>query len=144
MLKSQLMPANDDYKRRTSFVHGEQTWGRAYNDLEKEFALDSGSLVNSKLNYIQETLDIFKIKPQQLKNMTVLDIGTGRQAIQFQRLGAKQVIHFDIAPRHIEQTREYCKRHKIRNVTSILGDLTRDRLPAKKFDLVFAAGIYQH
>ena len=135
--------SSDDYEYRTSFLYGGQAY-QNYSDLETEVFLSDGSPVNNAWNYIQETLDKFGLTKKELSKMSVLDIGTGRQAIRFARLGAKNVYHFDISERHIEQTKTFCKKHKIKNITSIRGDLTTDHLPEKKFDLVFAAGIYQH
>lgn len=136
--------ANVDYNRRTNFLYGEQTWGRVYGDLETEFSLSDKSPVNHALKYIHESLDMLKITPCQLRSMHILDIGTGRQAVIFSRLGAKKVFHFDISKRHIDQTRKYCTKHHIRNITSVHGDLTKDKLLTKQFDFAFAAGIYQH
>ncbi len=132
-----------NYAREMSFVYGDQTWGRAFKDITKDFFLGEKA-INSATNYIQESLDVLKITPKRLRGMTVLDVGTGRQALKFHYLGAKEILHFDISRSHVEQTRAYCKEHKIKNITSVQGDLTKDKLPAKKFDLVFAAGIYQH
>jgi len=132
------------YQRQSSFVYGDHTQGRVYKDLETEFVSKDGTSEDNALKHITLTLDTFKISPEQLKEMTVLDIGTGRHSLRFHHLGAKEIIHFDISKSHIEQTQRYCKEKGITTITSIQGDLSEDLLPTEKFDLIYAAGIFQH
>jgi len=133
----------NDYARETSFVYGDQTWGVAYSKLDAEFDVE-GEAVNNVTKYISESLEKLNISKEDLKKMTVLDIGTGRQAAWFQKNGAEKVYHFDISKAHIDHTKKYCEVNNIKNLESHLGDLIKDKLPEEKFDFVFAAGIYQH
>jgi SAM-dependent methyltransferase len=125
-----------NYQNETSFIYGEQTWGRVYQEIDKEFGINTAS------TQIKEACE--KLNIASLENMTVLDIGTGRQALEFQKMGAKKVYHVDISRSHIENTKQYCAKHNIENIESKQLDLTKDKLPENTFDLVYAAGIYQH
>lgn len=133
-----------EYQRQTSFVYGDQTQGRVYKDLVTEFVSRDQTSEDNALRDIRETLRILGIDDEKMRHSTVLDIGTGRHTLRFHALGAKEIVHFDISPQHVANTRRYCRERDITNITSIEGDLTRDPLPEQKFDLVYSAGIFQH
>ena len=132
----------NEYGRETSFVYGDQSFGRIYKNPGSEDSIHG--VWGNTAKKIRESLEVLKIDKAELSRMSVLDIGTGRQAIRFQQLGARKVTHFDISRAHILQTQRYCEENGISNITSIHGDLTKDKLPEKEFDLIFASGIYQH
>ena len=50
---------------------------------------------------IQKNLEEIGISPEQLKTLQVLNVGTGREAMAFHRLGAKAVFHFDISGKSV-------------------------------------------
>lgn len=129
------------YPAYTSFIYGEQTWGPLFAEGDGEPIPFTD---NNATTYIQESLQILKITPEELKRMSVLNIGSGREAAIFQQMGAAQVTHLDISKRSVDNTRRYAQRMGIRNLHAIHADIQTVELPPEQFDLIFLAGIYQH
>lgn len=92
------------------------------------------------LNELQE----MNLDPKELKQMSVMDVGTGRQATAFALLGAKTVEHFDISEENVEFYKKYLKIKNIKNITSTLADVTKYDLGQNQFDFVYLNGIVQH
>lgn len=86
----------------------------------------------------------FGISIEQLRDKTILDIGSGWQAIVFQELGCRQVYHLDINPKHVDFLNAYLAEHGIRNITSEQADISRSLGSAHGIDLAFVAGVYHH
>jgi 2-polyprenyl-3-methyl-5-hydroxy-6-metoxy-1,4-benzoquinol methylase len=86
----------------------------------------------------------FGIDPSQLQDKTVLDIGSGWQAIVFQELGCKQIHHLDINRKHVEFLSRYCKEHGIENISSQHEDISYSVGAVENIDLAFVAGVYHH
>lgn len=129
------------YPAYTSFIYGEQTWGH-------QFSEGDGTPIpftdNSAAPYIDASLKILQLSRENLKQMHVLNIGSGREAALFQQWGARQVTHLDISRNSVENTRRYVKKLGIKNLSAIHADIQTVDLPSEQFDLIFLAGIYQH
>jgi 2-polyprenyl-3-methyl-5-hydroxy-6-metoxy-1,4-benzoquinol methylase len=93
---------------------------------------------------IQAELERFGIPIDQLQDKTILDIGSGWQAIVFQELGCLQVYHLDINRKHVEFLNHYINEHRIDNIKSEQADISRSLGFAKHIDLAFVAGVYHH
>ena len=129
------------YPTYTSFIYGEQTWGPLFSEGDGHPIPYTD---NSAATYIHDSLKILKISPDDLGKFSVLNIGSGREAVIFQQLGAAQVTHLDIAKSNTENTRRYAQRMGIENLSSVHADIQTTELPDEHFDLIFLAGIYQH
>jgi len=82
-----------------------------------------------------------------LKDRTVMDMGTGRQAVAFSRLGAKAVYHFDVSPVPVDALGRLAHDDpQFANIRSRLADVCLPiRLDASDgLDLVYLVGILQH
>ncbi len=139
------------YKEETSFVYGEQSWGRFLHsrplfDSSEMVQLGGGRFEIHMIgnNYIDESLRILGIDREKLSKMDVLNVGTGRESIYFQKLGARSVTHIDIASENVKRTQAFCQQHGIKNITSIATDIADHALPAQSYDLAFLMGVYQH
>lgn len=93
---------------------------------------------------IHSELANFGIPPAQLRDKTILDIGSGWQAIVFQELGCRQVYHLDINPKHVEFLNAYIAAHNIENIASEPADISVSLGSAAHIDLAFVAGVYHH
>lgn len=93
---------------------------------------------------IRAELERFGIAVDQLRDKTILDIGSGWQAIVFQQLGCRQVYHLDINSRHVEFLNRYCADNQIANIISEQADISLSLGSAKQIDLAFVAGVYHH
>lgn len=93
---------------------------------------------------IRAEMDHFGISLAQLQDKTLLDIGSGWQAIVFQELGCRQVYHLDINPKHVEFLKAYVAAHNIENIISEQADISTSLGSAKHIDLAFVAGVYHH
>jgi SAM-dependent methyltransferase len=75
----------------------------------------------------------------------VLDVGTGRQAVAFLRLGARKISHFDISPEFVGAVQKYIEKNGLaERMSSTQADLVTHLLPTKAFDLVYLNGVIQH
>jgi len=81
----------------------------------------------------------------RLPRMSVLECGgTGRDALGWQRLGAGQVTHVDLATENVARMKDYCRQAGIENLQSIHGDILTIDLPAQGFDIVRSRGVWHH
>jgi len=129
------------YPAYTAFIYGEQTWGPLFAEGDGEPIPFTD---NSARTYILESLKTLQISLDELKQMSVMNIGSGREAAIFQQLGAGQVTHLDISKPNVENTQRYAQQNGIKNLTAVHADVQTEGLPAEQFDLIFLAGIYQH
>lgn len=126
-----------------------------------KYSLGSGSvLADSKILFSKiddpEVIDSYKksiikdllksgIPADSLKHYNVLDIGTGRQAIAFNALGADFVSHFDLSECNVERMKLFIGDNALYGkISTENADLVERILPQEEFDLVFLHGIVQH
>jgi 2-polyprenyl-3-methyl-5-hydroxy-6-metoxy-1,4-benzoquinol methylase len=86
----------------------------------------------------------FGISLEQLRDKTILDIGSGWQAIVFQELGCRQVYHLDINSKHVDFLNRYVSENGIKNIISEQADISCSLGSAHDIDLAFVAGVYHH
>ncbi|MCQ8118238.1 class I SAM-dependent methyltransferase [Methylomonas rosea] len=86
----------------------------------------------------------FDISIEQLRDKTILDIGSGWQAIVFQELGCRQVYHLDINAKHVDFLNRYIAENGIKNIISEQADISSSLGSAHHIDLAFVAGVYHH
>ena len=85
------------------------------------------------------------IKVSSLSDWSIMDVGTGRQALAFLSMGARHVSHYDISAENVQRVRTHIdtfgltKRLDTRCCDLVETDLGRDR-----FDFVYLNGIVQH
>ena len=86
----------------------------------------------------------FDIRPEQIRNKIILDVGTGFQALIFCEMGCKHVFHVDASRRQVEWLKAYSAEKGISNITSECHDITDQLGPVTDFDLAFVVGVYHH
>jgi SAM-dependent methyltransferase len=80
-----------------------------------------------------------------LRDWHIMDVGTGRQALVFLRLGASHVSHFDISSDNVERLTAYLRQANIADrLTTRCCDLVTTDLGREQYDFVYLNGIVQH
>ena len=87
----------------------------------------------------------FKYKPYDLKNKTIMNVGTGVEALSFLQFKPKHVYHFDISEFQVKRLNNFIKKNNLKKyISSKRLDLSKNKLPRKKFDFIYLHGIIQH
>lgn len=107
-----------------------------FNKINNRVAIDSYK------RYIISDLNKAGIALENLKNYAVMDAGTGRQAIVFHELGAKEVKHYDLSPENVARMKAFIKQKSLQNkITTECVDLVNFAPPKYYFDFIFLHGI---
>lgn len=133
--------SSESYAAKIASIHGDQSWGALFAEGDGEPIPFTD---NNAAAYLRESLKILKITPERLSRMEVFNIGSGREAILFQQMGAAHVTLLDLAPRNVENVRRYAARQNVRNLTALCADIQSADLPAGRYDLAFLAAVYPH
>lgn len=84
------------------------------------------------------------LKPKDLHNKTIMNIGSGREAIGFLQFDIKEIDHFDISKKNVLNLKKILKKKRINRINSNLLDLSKNKLPKNKYDIIYLHGIIQH
>lgn len=116
-------------------------------DQEQEGVLAPENFNEARLNRLQppdKVMDAVGI----VRGMTVAEIGAGRGRYVVQlavRVGENGKVYAEdidsAAIRHLEQR---CKRWGLKNIETIIGDVTDPKLPEGELDLIFVISSYHH
>jgi SAM-dependent methyltransferase len=144
------MPDNSkkNKDKRDFQVYGKYSLGSGsiLFDSDRLFSsIDNPEVIESYKKSISKDFDKAGIGKNLLKDCTVLDVGTGRQAIAFYKLGAKKIKHYDLSPENVKRMNRYIESNSLQNkITTECVDLVKYAPPKNHFDLVFLHGIVQH
>jgi hypothetical protein len=107
--------------------------------------LDSFSVIEGYQKSMKLDLQKAGISLESLHHSHVMDVGTGRQALVFEKLGARNVNHYDFSPQNVENLSRYIETHSLsKRIQTQYSDLVEDVLPEEKFELIYLQGIVQH
>lgn len=96
-------------------------------------------------NRLLNELKLRNLPNDYFKNKTMIDIGTGFQAIIASSMGAKFIYHLDQSQEQVLWTQEYCKTNNITNIRSIQCDITKAiPIDEDSVDIVLVFGIWHH
>ena len=74
-----------------------------------------------------------------------MNVGSGREALGFLQFNCKKIYHYDISQKRVLDFKKIIKKNKLNKIIiSKRLDLSKDKLPREKFDLVYLNGIIQH
>lgn len=114
---------------------------------EKKGVLEPESSNEARLNRLQppdQVMDAIGVQP----GMTVAEIGAGRGRYVVQlavRVGeGGKVYAEDIDANALKHLEQRCKQWEIKNVETILGEVTDPKLPQGELDLIFIISAYHH
>lgn len=81
----------------------------------------------------------------KLADAAVMDIGTGRQALVFLKMGARSVDHFDISPENVARVQAHIGAERLQDrLRTTCADVVETELGEERYDLVYLNGIVQH
>lgn len=107
-----------------------------YKDIKKSLDKYERRIINE--------LEIRGLTKDFLKNRTIIDIGTGFQAITASKMGAKFIYHLDISDEQVLWMQQYCKEQGIDNIKSMQCDITKEIPILNEVDLVLVFGVWHH
>lgn len=84
------------------------------------------------------------LPPGALAGKTVLDVGSGYQALILAELGARRVCHFDISPRQVAWLQGQGAQRGDGVIVSQCRDIVQGMGALPPLDLVFLVGVYHH
>ncbi len=123
----------------TGALYGKYSFGNQYEKL-----LDEPFLRENTIPIIQADLKIAGLL-DDMENLDIMDVGTGRQALCFALLKAKSVHHFDISKEHVTRfSKLISSKYQDLPLTTTNIDICTDSLPSEKFDFVYLNGIAHH
>lgn len=118
--------------------------------------LDEKSYKNSKQNiftediietYITKVLqDLLRMNIEtKIQKMSVMDIGSGRHSLAFEKLGAKKIDLIDISKSNFYRMRKFKKENRtiVRNFNYDICSLNFHKWK-RKYDLIYLDGVIQH
>ena len=109
------------------------------SNLYNKFVIDSYKTVVKQ--------DLLRINNfQDLKNKTILTVGTGRRALAFKSLGAKKIYHIDISEYNYKNLKSFLKKKKVKNIQIFNLNLEEDEFKELKIklDLIYLHGVIHH
>jgi len=117
--------------------------GNVLPDPDRLFSdLDDPEIIAGYKRSILVDLQKAGIPRNKIKNYKIMDVGTGRQAIAFYSLGAKEVNHYDFSPEFVKQMKLFIESNSLQDkIKTECVDLIKYAPPKNNFDLVFLHGI---
>lgn len=103
------------------------------------------SEIDDAKQLILKNLDEFNLKKKDIKDWVVFNVGTGREAITFSKIGVKKCYIADISPYTKLSLEKLKEKGSFSNVISITADICQNdfSLP-EKVDFVYLNGVYHH
>ena len=131
-----------------------------YNQVYGKYSLGTGGWLDDSLfeigqkdvysksiidSYIKQvSLDLNRIGLKNLDQLSIMDVGTGRQALALHAMGAKKITHYDISSTNVKEFSHYTKLNNI-PINSFNEDICNTNFNKnEKFDFIYLQGIIQH
>ena len=116
---------------------------KTYQDTYQDRYDLNPKLVTYYKKILKKNLKEMKISIKDLKNMTVLNVGTGLESVIFHILGAKKVYHCDISPKAHRSVKKHKKKYN--RLFSKQIDLCSEKLIVpEKIDIIYLYGVFHH
>jgi SAM-dependent methyltransferase len=133
-----------------------------YNQIYGKFSQGTGSWLKNKdfvkfknLFVNKEILETYEVqimqdllrinKLRKIKNMSVLDVGSGRQALAFETLSAKKIELVDISEFNVNRFQNYKRINQTKIVCKRFDICSKKFLDFQSnYDLIYLHGIIQH
>ena len=132
---------------RDDYVYGKYSLGsgeilsdpkKLYNDV------GSPEVIESYKKQIIIDLEKSGIPLHHIPDYNIMNVGTGREAIAFNQLGAKSVQHYDLSLLNVQRMNKYIKDNALeQKLTTKYTDVVKENLPKNHFDYIYLHGIVQ-
>ena len=123
--------------------YGKHSSGASFEKMDDNFFNKKNILITSKI--IKKNLKKMSITNNDLKDKTIMNVGSGREALGLLSFKPKEIFHYDISHYNIKRFKKYIKTNNLnRIIKSKRLDLSKNSLPRKKFDFIYLHGIIQH
>ena len=136
-------------KKNYNQIYGKWSLGTGYWLKGKLFKVSKEDILNDEIidSYKSQILqDLYRIGlVKKIKNFSIMDVGTGRQALAFEKIGVKKIDLFDISKSNYDRFKKF----KLDNPTIInnyrfdIGSKKFSKIK-KRFDLIYLHGVVQH
>ena len=105
----------------------------------------SDQIIDTYVSQVLQDLMRIKISFNKFKEISIMDVGTGRQALAFYKLGFKKIDHYDISKFNVLRFKKYLKKNfiKINSKQIDIGSKNFKQIK-KKYDLIYLHGVIQH
>ena len=105
----------------------------------------SDQIIDTYVSQVLRDLMRIKINSNKFKEISIMDVGTGRQALAFYKIGFKKIDHFDISKFNVSRFKKHLKKNfiKINSNQIDIGSKNFKQIN-KKYDLIYLHGIIQH
>ena len=125
-------------KLKTGQLYDDYSFARRYDNFFSEEGIES--LKDVLINDL-EIAGVYS----KMSELSVLDVGTGRQALVFALLNAKKVDHYDISIKTVNRFKQIIEsKYNDLPISTTNLDLCKDPLPKYEYDFVYYAGIIMH
>jgi hypothetical protein len=125
-----------NYKKKTNNV---------YTNLYKNKYLYHPVLINIFSQMLKKNFKDLKIDYKEIKNLKVLNVGTGLEAVTMHKLGFKKIFHFDLNKKSSLNLKKYIKINKINNMFSKNIDVCEKIINIEEgVDLIYLQGVTHH
>ncbi len=119
----------------------------AQDSQKQQNVLEPENANEARLNRLQppdKVMDAIGVSPGMV--MAEIGAGRGRYVVQFAvRVGENGKVYAeDIDAAALKYLEKRCERWGLKNVETILGDVTDPKLPERKLDLIFVISAYHH
>ncbi len=123
--------------------YGKYSSGASFKAMDDYFFSKENILITSKL--IKKNLKKMSITNNDLRNKTIMNVGSGREVLGLLKFKPKEIFHYDISHYNIKRFKKYIKTNNLNKIIkSKQLDLSKNSLPIKKFDFIYLHGIIQH
>ena len=101
---------NNSHDKQMADVYG-HIYG-AFYDFKQDAMTHASTIISSNLNELG-------VAAGSLHKLSVLNVGTGREALVFHQLGAGKVFHFDVSSRSVQNLQELSKKDDFKIFTQL-------------------------
>ena len=123
--------------------YGKYSTGTSFKKINDNFFSEKNIL--STLKTIKKNLKKMSISDNDLRNKTIMNVGSGIEVLGLLKFKPKEIFHYDISQYNIKRFKKYIKTNNLnRIIKSKQLDLSKNSLPRKKFDFIYLNGIIQH
>lgn len=123
--------------------YGKFSTGSSFDGMHKNFYSKKNILHISRL--INKNLKKMGIKKNFLKDKIIMNVGSGRESLALLNYNPKKIFHYDISNTNIKRFKKYIVKNNLESkIISLQKDISKVKLPKKKFDFIYLHGIIQH